>query len=131
KSTGPGREPLTWEAETTQRLLDFVREQGQAAELWLTGADAEEGLKIIGTRLEVEGAKPRLTALRSEARPLLAYNFKVRWQGSEGREELRSISYDPASGSAREIPPADQDDFGPPPARRTVSLAHLPVREGF
>ena len=125
------REELTWESPLTGRLVAFVRGQGRTSELWLTGAQPEEGVQLIETRLEIEGQRPRVSLKHLETRPRLAYNFKVRWQGSEGREELRSMSYDPATGTAREVPPVDQDDFGPAAARRPQALSALPVREGF
>ncbi len=126
-----GREPLAWESDAVQSLLGFVRDQGQTAELWMRGVEPEEGLRIIQARLEVEGVKPRLAALSPKPKAMLAFNFKVRWQGSEGREELRSFRFDPQGGVAGEMPPTDQHDFDAAPARSPAGRAALPVREGF
>ncbi len=129
---GNGKEPVSWESELCQSLIAYVRDRGQVAELWLGGVGPEEGLRIVEARLEVEGAAPRLTAGAIRMRPLLAYNFKVRWQGTEGREELRSVTFDPGTGLARETPPSDQEHFvAPPPAKRPAGRASLPIREGF
>lgn len=126
-----GREPLTWESDAVQSLLAFVRDQGQTAELWMRGVDPEEGLRIIEARLVVQGGKPRLAAVAPRPRAMLAFNFKVRWQGSEGREELRSFRFDPGTGAAGEMPPTDQHDFTEAPARAPAGQPALPVREGF
>ena len=126
-----GREPLAWESPAVQELLARVRDRGLTADLWLPGAAPEEGLRVIAARLEVDGQKPALSVLRTEVRPQLVYNFKVRWQGSEGREELRSLRFDPASGQAREVPPADQYGFAPPPGGRPPGRRGLPVQAGF
>jgi hypothetical protein len=125
------REPLAWESPAVQGLLAHVRDRGLAADLWLPGVAPEEGLKIIEARLEIEGQRPTVVARRTLVKPQLVYNFKVRWQGSEGREELRSVRFDPAVGEAREVPPGDQYDFGPAPAGRAPSRRGLPVEDGF
>lgn len=125
------REPLAWDSPAVQALIAHVRDRGLAADLWLSGVPPEEGLKILASRLEIEGQQPALSVLRGEVRPQLVYNFKVRWQGSEGREELRSVRFDPATGESREVPPGDQHDFVPPPAGRGPSRRGLPVRAGF
>ncbi len=104
----PGAEVLTWESPMIQYLLERARSGGIATQLWPAAASEEEGLELVRRRLEVEGSAIEVHARDVVERPGVHYNFKVRWQGSESREELRTLRFDPHSSEVGEVPPSDQ-----------------------
>ena len=126
-----GREPIIWESDVVQRLLAHARDLGRTAEIWLRGVDSAAGLQLVEARLEIDGETPALRAVRIVPRPFLTFNFKVGWRGSEGREELRCFRFDPETGLAGEIPPADQFDYAEPDPGIKGPRAPLPIQDGF